>query len=274
MFDPYLEAWNLTPDGEAITTNYGGLLPVTRDGESLMLKLAFEPEERRGSGLMIWYAGEGAARGLEYDGAALLMERVTGPRSLGDMARSGADDEATRLLCEVAATLHAPRDRPLPELVPLEPWFSALWPVAEARGGLLGRAADAARVLLATERDRVVLHGDLHHGNVLDGAERGWLAIDPKGLHGERAFDFVNILRNPDIDTSLIPGRFIRQIDVIAEAADLDRTRFLMWVVAFTGLSAAWIINDGQEPASDLALCALAAEELDRTEPLPIDQVK
>jgi streptomycin 6-kinase len=264
MFEPYLERWNLTPDGEPIITNYGGLLPVRRDGELLMLKIAFEPEERRGSGLMVWWEGEGAARGLEYDGETLLMERVTGPRSLGDLSRSGGDDEATRILCDVAAKLHTPRDRPQPELVPLDLWFAALWPVAEARGGLLERAADAARVLLSTERDRVVLHGDLHHNNVLDGEERGWLAIDPKALYGERTFDFTNILRNPDIETSLIPGRFARQVDVIADAANLDRTRFLMWMLAYTGLSAAWFITDGREPTSDLAIAGFAADLLDQ----------
>jgi streptomycin 6-kinase len=263
MFEHYLERWNLTPDGEPIVTNYGGLLPVKRDGELLMLKIAHEPEERRGSGLMMWLEGGGAARGLEYDGETLLMERVTGTRSLGEMARGGQDDEATRILCNVAARLHTPHDRPMPELVPLDLWFSALWPVAQARGGLFERAADAARVLLSTERDQVVLHGDLHHGNVLDGGDRGWLAIDPKGLHGERAFDYTNILRNPDIETSLIPGRFARQVDVIVEAAGLDRTRFLMWQLAYLGLSSAWFLDIDVDPVSDLALAGFAADMLD-----------
>lgn len=50
---------------------------------------------------------------------------------------------------------------------------------------------------MADPHDVVVLHGDIHHGNVLDGGERGWRAIDPKGLLGERTFDFVNILLAP-----------------------------------------------------------------------------
>ena len=105
-----------------------------------------------------------------------------------------------------------------------------------------------------------MLHGDLHHGNVLDSGTRGWLAIDPKFLFGERAFDFVNILRNPDVETSLKPGRFAHQVDLIAESARLDRQRFLAWVVAFTGLSAAWIYSDGNEPEHDLAINVLAVD--------------
>jgi len=41
---------------------------------------------------------------------------------------------------------------------------------------------------------------------VLDAEARGWIAIDPKGLLGERTFDFVNILRNPDAATALAPA--------------------------------------------------------------------
>lgn len=264
IFTPYIERWELTPDGEELPGNYGRLLPVAYRGAPAVLKISLDDEESRGADLMEYWAGDGAARVYERDGCALLMERLQGNRSLGEMARGGQDDEATRILCEVAAKLHAPRARPLPELLDLTTWFRALWPAAEARGGVLARAAEVARHLLDTEEDRVVLHGDLHHGNVLDSGERGWLAIDPKRLYGERAYDFVNILRNPDIETSLIPGRFARQVDVIAETACLDRTRFLQWELAYLGLSAAWFFEDNQEPDSDLALAALAADLLDQ----------
>ena len=81
---------------------------------------------------------------------------------------------------------------------------------------------------------------------------------------GERAFDFVNILRNPDAGTALRPGRFSRQVTVVAGAAGLDRTRLLQWTLAFAGLSAAWILGDGDEPELDLAVAELAAAELSR----------
>ena len=46
--------------------------------------------------------------------------------------------------------------------------------------------AETAQALLADPRERSVLHGDLHHDNALDFGARGWRAIDPKGLIGER----------------------------------------------------------------------------------------
>jgi streptomycin 6-kinase len=263
--DEYLARWRLTPDGLPLTTHTSILLPVLQDEIPAMLKIATEAEERRGVASIVWWGGDGAARALAHDGDALLMERATGERSLAEMARNDRDDEASRIICTVASRLHAPRDNPPPaSLVPLTHWFAGLEPAAARHGGLLTLAAAAARELLDEPRDVAVLHGDIHHGNVLDFGPRGWLAIDPKHLIGERAFDFVNILRNPDAGIALRPGRFSRQVTVVADAAGLDRTRFLKWILAFTGLSAAWILGDGDQPDLDLAVAELALAELTR----------
>ena len=186
MFDSYLSRWNLIPDGSPIVTRSGRLLPVRRRDEPAMLKLATEEEERFGGVLMEWWDSDGAARVLARDDDALLLERAEGAASLSDMARNGRDDEACRVLCAVAARLHAPRPKPLPELVPLPHWFRELEGAAAAHGGILVRCAETARALLAEPREVGVLHGDLHHDNVLDFGARGWLAIDPKRLVGER----------------------------------------------------------------------------------------
>jgi streptomycin 6-kinase len=261
-FAEWLDRWNLIPDGDPIVTRTGRLLPVLRAGEPAILKISIEDEERWGAGLMNWWDGEGAARVLALEGEAVLLERAVGGSSLGDMACRGRDDQATRIICRVAARLHAPRQRPLPELVTLPRWFAQLEPAAAKYGGVLRRAATVARYLLAEQRDVTVLHGDLHHGNVLDFGRRGWLAIDPKRLHGERTFDFVNILRNPNAEVALSPARFDRQVSVIARAAGLDRARLLEWSLAFTGLSAAWSLDRGDDAALDLALAKLAEAKL------------
>ncbi|HEX6040392.1 aminoglycoside phosphotransferase family protein [Longimicrobium sp.] len=264
MFDEHLARWGLIPDGEPITTHSSRLLPVLWGGEPAMLKVAHAPEERAGARLMAWWAGEGAARVLAHAGDALLLERATGAGSLAEMARGGRDDQATRILCAAAARLHAPRDRPTPELVPLARWFRALEPAAAAHGGTLLRSLQAARELLADPRDVTVLHGDLHHGNVLDFGARGWLAIDPKGLMGERTFDFANLFLNPEPRIALAPGRLARQVDVVADAAMVECGRLLRWIVAWSGLSAAWSLEDGDDPAFAVAVAEVAASVLYR----------
>lgn len=267
MFTEYIVKWDLRQDGEPICTHSSRLLPVRRHGIPAMLKVAQEPEEKFGARLMVWWEGEGAARVLAHDADALLLERASGSRTLADLARSGsgdADDRAIDILCATAARLHAWRNKPLPELIDLPCWFASLWPAAQECGGWLKDSATVAQGLLAAPQDPVVLHGDIHHGNVLDFGPRGWLAIDPKGLYGERGFDYANIFCNPDDESALRPGWFERRVERVARNAGLDRRRLLQWILAWSGLSAAWILETGETPAIDTEIGKLAAEALER----------
>jgi streptomycin 6-kinase len=264
MFDEYLNRWALEPDGEPIVTPFSRLLPVRQRGTPAMLKIANEPEEKLGRVLLTWWDGEGAARVLAHDGDALLLERATGPQSLSHFARSGRDDEATRILCGAIAKLHAVRKPPPRDLIPLEAWFADLWPFAAKEGGIWDRSAAVARALLAKPEDVVVLHGDIHHDNVLDFGPRGWLAINPKRLIGERGFDYANIFCNPDCATATARKRFERRLDIAVEESGIRRTRLVKWILAWTGLSAAWFIGDDQPADTDLAVAELCATILDR----------
>ena len=70
------------------------------------------------------------------------------------------------------------------------------------------RLVEEAEALLAwlvpSQTGPVLLHGDLHHGNVLSARRRPWLAIDPKGVVGERAFDAGALLYNPRLSRSVL----------------------------------------------------------------------
>lgn len=263
-FQYLLSLWKLVPEGEPIVTPSSHLLPVRWQGRAAMIKVALDVEEQGGAQVMRWWDGEGAARVFAHEGDAILLERAEGKRSLLHMALHGEDDEASRIACDVVRHLHRPRGKPLPELIDLRQWFRNLAPAARRYGGLFPRCLETAEALLASEQDRSVLHGDVHHDNILDFGPRGWLAIDPKRLHGERLFDYANLLCNPDLPTSRERTRFLRQLDVIVEHAGVDRRRLLEWVLAFAGLSAAWFLDDGMAADSDLSVAHLAAAELDR----------
>jgi streptomycin 6-kinase len=269
MFTCYLDRWRLTADGAPIVTRAAHLLPVRRDGEALMLKVATEADERHGGVLLSWWDGDGAARLHARHDDAILLERAEGHGSLGALACNGHDDDATRILCDVVARLHAPRGKPLPELIPLSVWFKDLWSAAEAHGGAYARAAQTARSLLADPQDVGVLHGDIHHDNVLDFGARGWLAIDPKRLIGERAFDYANIFCNPDVGDAAChvartPERFAARLAIVVASSGLERRRLLQWIVAWSALSAAWFAGDDGDPEIDLAIAELAGAELER----------
>ncbi|KOX99321.1 aminoglycoside phosphotransferase family protein [Pseudomonas nunensis] len=261
MFEPWLKRWALVPDGEPIITPGSRLLPVRMGEVPAMLKVAMDAEEKFGNLLMTWWDGEGAAQVFAHHGDGLLMERAMGRRSLMNMALNGQDDEASQIMCAAVARLHAPRLSPLPPLVPLAQWFTSLHLAAAQHGGLYSLSLTTAEALLATPQDVVVLHGDIHHDNILDFGPRGWLAIDPKRVIGERGFDYANLICNPELPTATDPLRFARQIKVVAKAAGLERRRLLQWVLAFAGLSAAWFLEDDAALAAEgqLQVAKLAA---------------
>ena len=263
MFDTYLKRWGLRADGDAIVTRSSCLLPVIWRDMPAMLKVAVEAEEKAGALLMAWWDGEGAARVLALDGEALLMERAQCRRSLVEMSRNGRDDEATRIICEAMSRLHAPRPKAPPPLVLLEDWFRDLQPAAAAHGGVLATCAATASMLLDSQRDKVVLHGDIHHANILDFGDRGWLAIDPKRLFGERGFDYANLFCNPTQEIATAPAHFLRRLQLVASAASLEPVRLLQWVLAWSGLSAAWFLAHGQSPEPSLTVARMAAARLE-----------
>lgn len=69
---------------------------------------------------------------------------------------------------------------------------------------------------------------------------------------------------HPEPPVATRPDRFARRLEIVLARSGLDRRRLLRWIVAWTGLSAAWILDDGDDPAVDLAVGVLAQAALDR----------
>ncbi len=265
-FQPWLDRWGLVPDGEPFETPYtkSRLLPVKQGPVFGMLKVVTSAFEKDGGAIMAWWAGDGAAPVLARDDGALLLERAMGDRSLNVMAASGRDDEATDIICAAVARLHRPRPPIALDLPPLDRRFAGQVARAKEIGGAVAEGFAGAERLLAQPRDVVTLHGDIHHENILDFGDRGWLAIDPQGVVGERAYDYANLLRNPDLATALAPGRFARQLAITAKAAGLERERLLQWALAHSALSTCWLVEDDMDPAPGLAITEMIAAERDR----------
>ncbi len=249
-----LAAWGAVPTGETWTTPTSLLAAGVLDGLAVIGEQALVEEERRGNRLMAWWSDRGGLPVLAIEGDVLLMRRVAGGRDLAARALRGRDGAAA--VVGVARTLHAiPAP---PGLVPLTTWFRALTS-ARQEDPLLRGCAVLARGLLTTtpEAEVVALHGDLHHGNVLDTGS-GWAAIDPKGLSGHRAFDFANLLLNPDCDTAL--ARLDERVAQIAALAELPHAVLRGWTAAWCRLSLAW--SDAADPAWHARTARAVAERL------------
>lgn len=267
MSEPYLSYWRLRRDGAAIETPHARLWPVlTAAGEPAMLKVSDEAEEQNAHRLLRWWDGDGAARLLAHEGPAILIERAVGD-SLRQRSIEGDDEGCTTILCQVLHRLHRPRSAPPAELVCLRTWFAHLLQPRAALPPLLEQCRSLALTLLQDEQDIRPLHGDLHHDNVLDFGARGWLAIDPKRLLGDRAFDYTTMFSNPDlcgpgIHVATRPERFAARLQQVSALAGIERRRLLRWIAASAGLSAVWFRDDGDPAAVDEAVAQMALEAL------------
>jgi streptomycin 6-kinase len=192
------------------------------------------------------------------DTGALLLERALPGLPLWDLP----DEEAAR----IAAGLVGELWRELPDGHGLRPLSSLAVGFDRLRlrfdggcGPLPRRLVERAEAMLAP----VLLHGDLHHGNILANGPGSFLAIDPKGLAGSRGYDVGPFLRNalPWRAPGEAERRLLRRVEIFADTLALQASEVAGWLIAHAMLSAWWSIEDHGSGWEEALTCA---ELLDR----------
>ncbi|MEO8083831.1 MAG: aminoglycoside phosphotransferase family protein [Ardenticatenales bacterium] len=237
------------------------------------------------------FDGHGAVDLLDADEGRglLLLRRVRPGTSLLALVEGGRDDEATRAaaavmralqrrdadgpserLAAVARSVASTALRPTLPFPTVADWAGGFDRLRARFGGGAGPLAERsvamaeatfAELSASPASMPVLLHGDLHHGNVLASsahegiaggggdAASSWLAIDPQGVLGERAYEAGALLRNP-LGWLLAGGqrraRAIseRRVAILAEALAVERRRIASWGAAQAVLSAWWSLED------------------------------
>ena len=189
-----------------------------------------------------YYAGDGICRLLERDDAvsALLLERILPGVSLQEIWTFEDDERHTRITAELLGRLWREVSEPHP-FRSLRSWARALWEPNSSVPTPLRERAQAQLLGLGPDTNPVLLHADLHHGNVLSATSEPYLAIDPKGIVGARGYDVGTYLHNPMQATSeqliqLLPGRLASFSDALA----LDKRELAAWGFVHMVLSACW----------------------------------
>jgi len=171
----------------------------------------------------------------------------------------------------VLLALHRPlpAEHPFPTIADWGRGFARLRAAFDGTTGpfppaLVDQAVTLFADLLASQAAPVLLHGDLHQGNILRAARAPWLALDPKGVAGEPAYDVGAFLRNPLPGLLQGPdprGLLARRIAIFAERCGFPRDRVRGWGLAQAVLSAWWTYEDHGRLGTDaLAVAELLAE--------------
>lgn len=240
--------WGLTLAPHYTNLSFNYVAPgTTRDGTPIVLKIGCPNHEYRTEvAALRLYAGDGAIRLLDFDEGcvALLLERLR-PGTM--LATLPDDEEATLIAVRIMRQIR----RPVPDqhtFPTVADWFIGLRELRAAFDGGTGpfpaRAVAEAETLAAelfrTAAPPTVLHGDLHHFNILAGERQPWLAIDPKGVIGEPAYEVGAWMRNWPLGCADPVPHLERRLDLFAAELGVDRARLRAWMVAQGVLSAWW----------------------------------
>lgn len=265
--------WHLTVGPPLPDLSYNYVAPaVDEQGRELILKLAPPNKETITEiAALNHYGGRGSVRLYAADPAAsaLLLERL----QPGTMLVTVADDEeATRIAATVMDQLWRPA--PVCHAYPtVADWGRGLQRLrGEFAGGsgplperLVMLAESLFAELLVSQAAPVVLHGDLHHYNILQAERAPWLAIDPKGVVGEPVYETGALLRNPlpQVATwSDLPQIQARRGAVLAETLGFEQERIVAWGVAQAVLAAWWSYEEHGGKDTAMIACAEALATL------------
>lgn len=254
LLDSLCRRWSLVIEQPLRDLSYNFVAQARRhDGTPVMLKVGVPNDELLSEiAALRHYEGRGCVSLLEADPrvGALLLERL----EPGTMLVELDDDRATRIAVELMQTLW----RPLPEahsFVTTEKWARGIARLRatfnDGSGPFPPRLVDASERLfpdlLASAQEPVLLHGDLHHYNILAAQRQPWLVIDPKGVSGEPLYETGALLRNPMPQVGAWPNlrrRLARRVDILAEHLQADRARIVAWGLAQAVLSSWWNYED------------------------------
>ena len=230
--------WRVTPEGPTWYGYCAVALPVRdENGDPAVLKVSWAgPDQAPEAPTLRAWSGDGAVRLLRHDPDrwALLLERLDERRDLTGEPL----DEAIHTIGRLLARLHrAPPPSEVPTLARVSrTWADRLayyWPAEMPWSPRIRDEVVATCRELADDTDARLLHADLHFENVLAAEREPWLAIDPKGLVGDPAFEAWPVLWNR-FEEYAEPSDVARRLDAWCEAARIDRHRARAWARART----------------------------------------
>lgn len=103
--------------------------------------------------------------------------------------------------------------------------------------------------LLDSMRHEYLCHGDLHLENILQHQDE-WVAIDPKGIIGEMAFEAAafDLIREDESHAVNITLIINQRIIELAKTLEIEEKRLTAWIFLRIMLSIQWFIEDSGNP--------------------------
>lgn len=262
------ERWSLTVGRPFENLSYNLVLPAELpDDKEVVLKLGVPGSELTTEAAALdLFQGAGAVRLLAHDAprGILLMEHAfPGTPVYKLQSESEATRTAAKLMQEVWRP--PPANHGFPSLVI---WFQAFTRLKDRFAGgsgpfearLIDEVERTFSTLQASAERSLILHGDLHHANILFSEERGWLAIDPKGICGDPGYEVGSFMLNrlPVEGSELAIVEVLKQrLSIFSEGLKIDESRLAQWSFCHAVLSALWDFEESADWRPTMKLAEL-----------------
>ncbi|HJD56927.1 aminoglycoside phosphotransferase family protein [Candidatus Tisiphia endosymbiont of Ptychoptera albimana] len=229
---------------ENLTYHY--VLEGFQGNQPIILKLGLDIEGLRRelvASKVFW--GFGSVKVLAENSGLLLLDKAIPGISLKSYFPT-KDCEAIQIACDVMTRLHRGYLLPVEGFPCINDWLAVLDKEWDIPTYYLEKAQKLRDKLLNTSSRLVLLHGDLHHDNILQNGD-DWVVIDPKGVIGEQAYEVAAFIRNPfpeilalkDVE-SIIANRITKFATILG----LDTQRISNWCFVQAVLSWVWALED------------------------------
>ncbi|MFL6741206.1 MAG: aminoglycoside phosphotransferase family protein [Sphingomicrobium sp.] len=227
-----LERWSLELDGSPMHGGLSFVIPVRRGDERFVLKLVQSASESRSVALALQtWNGNGAVRLIDADPSqhALLLERLDETSTTSGLPMFAALNIAGTLLRQLAV----PAPKQLPDLAREAEKFRA---TARSRWKMTGsvfpenwlQEAIAIAAQLGPRAQRLLVHYDLHDGNILRDRQQRWIAIDPKVVAGDLEFGVAQLLWRR-LDEIHSAAALDKVLSYLCDVAGLESSKALHW---------------------------------------------
>lgn len=238
--------------GEPFSLSYNFVIPVQILQERAVLKIGYPNNDFSNEFHALQdFQGKGMVKMLDYsqEEGWILLDRLMPGSSLLSIED---ETEVLSVFSHTAKRLwHKPvSTHPYPTV---ESWSKGIGRLRERFNGgtgpipqeLVAKAEALYPELLSSSTDLYLLHGDLHHGNILYSDSSGWTAIDPKGLIGEREYDCIQFMLNEWEKWDAPLGLLRYRTETIASLLSLSYERLLQYGFCHSILSASWSVEGG-----------------------------
>jgi streptomycin 6-kinase len=230
--------WDLRADGPVRTVPRASVAVRTAEGQPALLEHAPDGSPHEHLALRAW-DGQGAVRLLRADPRRhLLLTERTDP---DDDLRTLDAWEACTQVGSLHAVLHRPPLPQPPRLADLVgKWSEDLdlpaVPVAVPRRFLEQVRSWTPGLVDPAEAEPALLHGDLRPATVRATGERRWVAVAPRPVTGDPAYEVAAVLRRWEGAEASedLRGDLLERFYAVVDAAGLDEDRARAWVVVRT----------------------------------------